>query len=420
MGFVISFLLRKDKTNKKGETPVFCRISCQGKRIDFQTEVKTPADRWLPPTIKLEKNGDQIFIKGTSVYIKAQNNLLNQMRSRVLKAYTKFMNVQEEVDLKKLKAVAKGQEEKGITFLEALERSRNRTSIKPTTKRKISIAIKNLKLFLRDEFNKEDIFLIDLLKDAYRGFDIRYVDWCTTKTTIREDGTTRLPKKHYTAIREIRDFKRAINLAVELGEIARNPLVAKFQIPRNERPERIVLTLEELQKIMMVDLSNKRGMERIRDCFVLQCLTGLAFVDITTLKKTHIIEKNGRFWIMKERVKSSTPAKIPLVSQALQIIEKYKDDPVCLSKGMLVPVITNKNYNTYLQMIAEYVGIEKHLTSHVGRKTFATLVYNAGTDRSKLKEMTGHSTEAITEIYANSTSDTLEEEISKFENLFLD
>ncbi|WP_299466754.1 Arm DNA-binding domain-containing protein, partial [uncultured Microscilla sp.] len=69
MAFTISFLLRKDKTNKKGETPVFCRIAHQGKRIDFQTEVKTPMDRWLPPVVKLEKNGDQMFIKGTSEFI---------------------------------------------------------------------------------------------------------------------------------------------------------------------------------------------------------------------------------------------------------------------------------------------------------------------------------------------------------------
>ncbi|WP_299466930.1 tyrosine-type recombinase/integrase, partial [uncultured Microscilla sp.] len=72
----------------------------------------------------------------------------------------------------------------------------------------------------------------------------------------------------------------------------------------------------------------------------------------------------------------------------------------------MIPVVTSGNYNTYLKMIAEYVGIDKHLTSHVGRRTFATLVYNAGTDRSKLKEMTGHSNEAITEIYASLANET--------------
>ena len=420
MSIAISFFLRKDKIDKKGGVPVFCRISYKGARVDFQTGIKSFLDRWLLPLIKLEKNGDQIFIKGSSEFIKAQNKLLNQMRARVLSAYNEAVASGEEIILKRLKARAKGEEDRGITLVQAMERSLNRVTLRKTTKRKMKVACTNLRLFLRDECKKDDIYLADLLKDAYKGFDIKYVEWCTTKTTVRFDGTTRLPKKHYTAVREIRYLRNAINQAIERGEMVRNPLVAKFTIPKGERPQRIILTLEELKKIMEVDLSDKRGMDRIRDCFVFQCLTGLAFIDITTLNKKHLLTKNDRTWIIKDRVKSLTTAKIPLVARAVDIIEKYKDDPVCLSKGRLIPVITNKNYNTYLQMIAEYVGIEKHLTSHVGRRTFATLVYNAGTDRSKLKEMTGHSTETITEIYANLASDTIESEINKFENLFLD
>ncbi|EAY29805.1 site-specific integrase [Microscilla marina] len=420
MGLSIGFLLRKDKTNKKGETPVFCRISYQGKRVDFQTEVKIPMDRWLPPVVKLEKNGDQIFIKGTSEVIKSMNRLLNKMRGRILNAYTDLLNEEEEVRLQKLKAVAKGEEEKGITFLEVLTRSANRSGLRSGTQRKIKISIQNLKLFLRDEYGKEDIYLTDLLKEAYKGFDIRYVGWCTTKTTIRFDGSTRLPKKHQTAIKEVRHFRQAVNTAVQLGEIRTNPLIAKFKIPKDERPKRVILTLDELKQIMEVDLSDKRGMERVRDCFVFQCFTGFAFSDIVDLKPEHLIEQGERTWIIKERVKSSTIAKMPLLPQARFILDKYKDDPVCLSKGVLIPVITSGNYNTYLKMIAEYVGIDKHLTSHVGRRTFATLVYNAGTDRSKLKEMTGHTNEAITEIYASLANETIAKEMDKFEGLFTD
>jgi integrase len=418
MGLSISFLLRKDKTNKKGETPVFCRISYQGKRVDFQTEVKIPMDRWLPPTVKLEKNGDQIFIKGTGEVIKSMNRLLNKMRGRVLNAYTDLVNDEEEVRIQRLKAVAKGEEEKGITLIEALGRLLNRGGLRHHTKRKIKISIQNIQLFLRDEYDKEDIYLTDLLKDTYRGFDVKYVGWCTTKTTIRFDGTTRLPKKHQTAIKEVRHLRQAINIAVQLGEIKTNPLIARFKIPKSERPERVVLTLGELQVIMDADLSDKRGMERIRDCFVFQCFTGLAFADIVDLKPKHLVEEGGRVWIIKERVKSTTIAKVPLSPQAKFVLELYKDDPVCISKGVLIPVITNGNYNNYLNMIAEYVGIEKRLTSHVGRRTFATLVYNAGTDRSKLKEMTGHANEVITEIYAKLGSETIAKEMDKLEGLF--
>jgi integrase len=419
MGLTISFFLRKDKISKKGIIPVFCRIAYQKQRTDFQTGVGITLDRWLLPQIKLAKNGDQIFIKGTSEVIKSQNQVLNDLKARILSSYSDLLNSGEEIDTKTLKLIAKGEHlQQGISLIEAIERSIQRNNLRPSTQRRINISLNNLKLFLRDEYNKEDIPIVYLQKDQYKGFDLKYVQWSTSQTSVRFDGTTKLPSKHQTAIREVRDFRKAINLAVQLGDMKTNPLNATFSIPKDERVSKVTLTLDELKSIMEVDLSNKRGMERIRDCFVFQCFTGLAFSDIVDLKTEHLPDYNGRTWIIKERVKSSTIAKVPLLPQARHILNKYKDDPVCLSKGTLIPVITNKNYNTYLQMIAEYVGIEKHLTSHVGRKTFATLVYNAGTDRSKLKEMTGHSNETITEIYASLSNETIEKEMEKFKELF--
>ncbi|WP_299466655.1 phage integrase SAM-like domain-containing protein, partial [uncultured Microscilla sp.] len=234
--------------------------------------------------------------------IKEKNRLLNQTRTRILRGYNDLVSSNEEIVLKKLKAIAKGQEEKGLTFLEALEKSKQRSGLRPNTIRRIQVTIDNLKLFLKDEFGKEDIHLRDLLKNNYKGFDIRYVDWCTTKTTVRFDGSIRYPKKHETAIREVRHFRKAINMAVQLGEMDKNPLIAEFKIPKDEKTKREVLTLEELKKLMELDLSDKLNMDRIRDCFVFQCFTGLAFVDIDSLKKEHLFKRNERTWIIKERV----------------------------------------------------------------------------------------------------------------------
>ncbi|MCG8309901.1 MAG: DUF3435 domain-containing protein [Cytophagales bacterium] len=41
-----------------------------------------------------------------------------------------------------------------------------------------------------------------------------------------------------------------------------------------------------------------------------------------------------------------------------------------------LPKISNQKYNSYLKEIADIVGIEKHLTTHVARKTFGMLLLN--------------------------------------------
>jgi site-specific recombinase XerD len=83
---------------------------------------------------------------------------------------------------------------------------------------------------------------------------------------------------------------------------------------------------------------------------------------------------DGEKWIVKNRVKTKKPERIPLLPIALEIVERYKDHPYCENSGKLLPVNTNQRYNGYLKEIADLCGIKKHMTTHMARHTFATSV----------------------------------------------
>ena len=109
--------------------------------------------------------------------------------------------------------------------------------------------------------------------------------------------------------------------------------------------------------------------------------TGLAFVDVSTLKKEDMVQdNNGDWWIRKGRIKlmhrrkASSICNIPLLPVPLAILKKYENNPVCIKKGYCLPVPCNQKMNSYLKEIADFCGIKKNITTHVARHTFGTTI----------------------------------------------
>ena len=102
--------------------------------------------------------------------------------------------------------------------------------------------------------------------------------------------------------------------------------------------------------------------------------TGLAFADVSTLKKEDLMQdNNGDWWIRKGRIKlmhrrkASSICNIPLLPVPLAILKKYENNPVCIKKGCCLPVPCNQKMNSYLKEIADFCGIKKNITTHAGR-----------------------------------------------------
>ena len=141
-------------------------------------------------------------------------------------------------------------------------------------------------------------------------------------------------------------------------------------------------------------------MENIRDLFILQCYTGLAFRDMSCLSEKDIeIDKDGKEWIVKERIKTGVPAFIPILPVVKEILVKY---------NYHLPTLTNQKYNSYLKEIQEVCSIKQTLHSHLARHTCGTLLLNAGVDMLTVSKVLGHSSTKTTEmVYAKLLPETI-------------
>lgn len=131
------------------------------------------------------------------------------------------------------------------------------------------------------------------------------------------------------------------------------------------------------------------------------------------LKPSNItIGIDGDQWLITSREKTSNVVRIPLLPKALDIIQKYKYDPRVRNEASLLPVVSNKTLNSYLKEIADICGVEKNLTFHLARHTFATTVtLTNGVPIESVSKMLGHSSIKTTQVYAKVVEMKLSEDM---------
>ncbi|MEP6738660.1 MAG: site-specific integrase [Chryseolinea sp.] len=132
------------------------------------------------------------------------------------------------------------------------------------------------------------------------------------------------------------------------------------------------MTKDELESLESKTIAVER-LSIVRDVFVFCCYTGLSYVDVEKLTHQNIARNNdGEIWVNIDRTKTGSPSSLPLLPKALQLLNKYKRCPTDNETNKLLPVISNQRINAYLKEIASLSGIEKNLTFHAARHTFAT------------------------------------------------
>jgi site-specific recombinase XerD len=143
-------------------------------------------------------------------------------------------------------------------------------------------------------------------------------------------------------------------------------------------------------------------LKQVRDIFLFSCFTGLAYADVKKLDRNQIvIGIDGEKWINTRRQKTDTRSNIPLLPVALELLNKYSNHPQCLNENKLLPVLSNQKMNSYLKEIADCCGINKELTFHIARHTFATTVtLTNGVSIESVSKMLGHKNLRTTQHYA--------------------
>jgi integrase len=170
-----------------------------------------------------------------------------------------------------------------------------------------------------------------------------------------------------------------------------------------------------LQAIIAYIPTNNR-LKKIRHVFLFSCFTGLAYSDILRLKKNHLTSYNGQSCIIDERVKSNEEYYIPLCQPALHIIETYADWSLSVGKGKLLPVPANSTYNADLKIIGEDCGIEKVLTTHVARHTFARISLENDLPIETIQRVMGHNDIATTLEYAKTNKKKIVKDMARMHN----
>ena len=199
-------------------------------------------------------------------------------------------------------------------------------------------------------------------------------------------------------------LKIYVNEAIRREIIRTNPYLG-LKIDRGNEGVRKYLTPDELDMVERCTLPNK-SLNKVRDVFIFQCYTGLAYSDLLKFDFNTVIQRNGHFIINDIRQKTQEKFYIVLLPYAMKILEKY---------GNNLPVLSNQQYNLRLKVVGDIAGVSKPLTTHMARHTYASMCLNAGIKIEVLAQMLGHTDIKTTQIYAKMFNTTVEAAFDQLE-----
>lgn len=166
----------------------------------------------------------------------------------------------------------------------------------------------------------------------------------------------------------------------------------------------VYLTEAELDVLNSTEIDNE-SLSDIRDAFILQASTGLAYIDIYNLRKEDIqIAEDGTHYICKNRMKTSTQYTSVVLPMGVEVLKRH---------GYQLRIISNQKYNMFLKTLQTLCGIKTNLTTHVARRTYATMLLNKGVRLETVSKCMGHRNTKITQAaYAQILNKTVISEVS--------
>lgn len=369
---------------RNGLSPIYARITVDGIRAEISLKRTIAYDAW---------DNVKGRAKGTKAEAKTLNAYLDHVKSRLLECHETLLREKRLLTAEAIKNLYLGIGEKEHTLLKliAYHNTELANTLEQGTLKNYFTTQKYVEHFLKEKRKTSDVFLTELNYKFIVDFEI-YL-----KTSNPLDVQRRC--NHNTAMKHIERLRKMINVAVRNEWITKDPFQKyRLSFTKTNRP---YLTTEELATIETKQYTIPR-LQHVKDLFVFSCYTGLAYIDVMKLSPNHLVKGiNGDTWLMTNRQKTDEFVKVPLLNQALAIIERYQNHPITQASGLLLPTISNQKLNTYLKEIADTCGITKNLTFHVARHTFATTVtLTNGVPIESVSAMLGHTSIRTTQIYA--------------------
>ena len=380
--FGLLFYIRRDKTNKKGEAPVFMRLTINGERADASIKRFIEPHAWN--SAKGKANEKSRGGKDLNLYLDAIS--------------ANILRIQRDLELDKKEVSAQiilnrylGKEQSDRHTLMEVFRAHNEKcralsgiSLAPGTVIRYETTLRLTEEFLQKSYQKEDCYLDEVTNQFIEDFEffLKTVRRCC----------------HNTTSKYLMNFKKIVRIALAKGWMKKDPFAQiRFHL---DPVEREFLEKQELKAMLNKAISIPR-LAQVRDIFCFCCLTGLAFTDVQQLKEEHLVaDIHGKIWIRKARQKTKNMCNIPLLDEAQKIIDRYREHPYCQTHDVLLPVCSNQKMNSYLMELADICGIRKNLSTHCARHTFATLTLASGATIDNVAKMLGHANVNMTRRYA--------------------
>lgn len=385
----ILFLLQKVRINKKGKCPIRCRVTYLKTRKIFSTGLFINPDFW--------DSGKQLAIPPNNKENKILNNKLSLIHQEIDKAFLMLQILPNEFDVDDIYRKYKGEDSKEeITILGAYDLHNDKTEKligidfnKLSWSRYVE-SRRKVALFITKFYKKKDVRLKDL--------DLKFIQ------DLEYFFKTDLKLKQATVYRSIQRVKKIIQFAISENYLKKDP----FHLYKNKKHKTVIIYLTdvELKKLEKHNFSQVR-LQLVKDLFIFCCYTGLAYTEMSTLTTKNIeIGFDGKKWIHMTRKKTGGKISVPVLPKAKEILEKYNNE---------LPSISNQKFNSYLKEISELIGIDKKLTHHTARKTFATtvLLFN-NVPMEIVSELLGHSNMNVTQShYGKIVQKKVSDEVNK-------
>lgn len=396
----ILFYAKRAKASVNGLVPIYTRITINGKRIELSTSRFVHINKWSTEAGKM---------KGSSDEARSINSHLDLLKIQIIDAQMELIHKKIPVSAENLKSKLLGSDERSRMLVAIFTDHNNKIKelvgkeYAAGTLERYKTSLKHTVDFMQWKYNITDI---DITKIDH-AFIMDYEFWLRSVKNCANN----------TAVKYLKNFNKIIKQCLANDWIDKNPF-ANY-ISKVKEVERVYLSEKEIQNIMRKDFKNER-LSVVRDIFIFSCFTGLAYIDVKNLTSAHIsLGIDGEKWIFTHRQKTETASKIPLLPVTQMIINKYQNHPQSSHQDKLLPIPSNQKMNAYLKEIATICEIDKELTFHIARHTFATTVtLTNGVPIESVSKMLGHKNLRTTQHYAKVLDRKVSEDMQQLRNKF--
>lgn len=391
--FSVLFYLNTSKVKKSGKCPVMGRITVDGKNTAFSTGLELFPQQW---------DAKQAAATGNTAEEKEVNKQINKYRNDLMKYYDTLLENKSYITAESLKNALQGFTLKQNSLMQELEtlieekRQALGITITDSTYRKYETVRKHLRGFLQRKYEIPDI--------PFCQVDFAFLEAFNYYMKVS------LKISAYSVNNYIKIFHALIKRGMNKGLVYQDPF---FDYSYEQvTVSRKWLSIDEIKLLMKANVKHPTEIF-IRDMFIFSTFTGIAYADLENLTYDNIQrQESGDLCITLNRKKTGSFAFIPITDIPQRIINKYKDTPFAGTDGRVFKLCTLTNADILLKKIAKAAGINKRLTYHMSRHSFATLCLSMGVPIETVSKMLGHQSIDTTQIYAKITRTKLNEDMT--------